>query len=224
MSKVILHQWNISPYCAKIRKVLEFKKINFVTKDYNGLLALQAGKLTEVGKLPVLEINGQMIQDSREITKYLESNFPEHSLRVNDPSLDSQVHLLEDWADESLYWYEIYFRFVNKESFKRAWSYICEGRPLWEKLILAKPVRKQYIAAVKSQGLGKYSEEFVVSRFEKHLDSLNQRLKDNEYLVGDKKTIADIAVASQLQEIHRTNPIGAKYSNYPKLAQWLEKV
>ena len=58
---------------------------------------MQASKLTDVGKLPFLEINGYKIQDSRKIIEYLEKHFPEHSLKINVHNLDSEAHLLEDW-------------------------------------------------------------------------------------------------------------------------------
>ena len=34
---VVLHQWLISPFCGKVRRILEHKGLAFDVVDYNGL-------------------------------------------------------------------------------------------------------------------------------------------------------------------------------------------
>jgi arsenate reductase-like glutaredoxin family protein len=36
MPEVILHQWEISPSCGKVRKLLRHKGIAFSVRNYNG--------------------------------------------------------------------------------------------------------------------------------------------------------------------------------------------
>ena len=52
---IVLHQWLISPFCAKVRKALVAKGLAFEVRDYNGLLAAKAKRLSKAGKLPVLD-------------------------------------------------------------------------------------------------------------------------------------------------------------------------
>ena len=70
MTNIVLHQWEFSPFCTKIRKVLDYKGINYSCVNYNGLRSLKARTLSKAGKLPVLEVNGQFIQDSRLILNW----------------------------------------------------------------------------------------------------------------------------------------------------------
>jgi glutathione S-transferase len=64
MTNVILHQWDISPYCRKVRKALRLKGIPYRIVDYNGMQVRQAGRLAPSGKLPVLDWDGQRVADT----------------------------------------------------------------------------------------------------------------------------------------------------------------
>lgn len=57
MSTVVLHQWEISPFCKKVARMLQFKGIAFETVNYNGVLGAKVPRLSKVGKVPVLDIN-----------------------------------------------------------------------------------------------------------------------------------------------------------------------
>ena len=106
----VLHQWEISPFCGKVRRILQAKEIAFQSKNYNGMLVPFAANLSGVGKLPVLDINNERIADSRVIARYLESEFPDRtSLIPVDEQEKVQMTVYEDWADSSLYWYNFYF-------------------------------------------------------------------------------------------------------------------
>ena len=39
---IVLHQWAISPFCGKVRRILEHKGLPFEVVDYNGLRARKA--------------------------------------------------------------------------------------------------------------------------------------------------------------------------------------
>ena len=62
MSQAILHQWEISPFVKN--KALQHKGISYQVVNYNGILGSKVPRLSKVGKLPVLDINGQRLQDS----------------------------------------------------------------------------------------------------------------------------------------------------------------
>jgi glutathione S-transferase len=47
MATIVLHQWEISPFCGKVRKMLHIKGLAYETVDYAGLRAVRAAKLSE---------------------------------------------------------------------------------------------------------------------------------------------------------------------------------
>ncbi|WP_228149159.1 glutathione S-transferase N-terminal domain-containing protein, partial [Acinetobacter baumannii] len=46
MSDIILHQWEISPFCQKVARALKFKGIPYETINYNGILGAKVPLLT----------------------------------------------------------------------------------------------------------------------------------------------------------------------------------
>ena len=127
-SAVVLHQFEISPFCQKVAMALRFKGIEFSTVDYNGLQAAKAQGLSKVGKLPVLDINGQRIQDSTRIARYLDDAYPTlPRLYPADPARRVLAELWEDWADELLYWYEVYFRVNDAAALNEAVEISVQG-------------------------------------------------------------------------------------------------
>ncbi|MEY2864586.1 MAG: hypothetical protein RLY58_2293 [Pseudomonadota bacterium] len=223
MSQIILHQFEISPFCQKVAKALQHKGLSYQTVDYNGAMAAKAQTLSKVGKVPVLDIDGKRIQDSTTIVRYLEDTFPTlPPLYPTDPLQKAHVELWEDWSDELLYWYEVYFRVNDADALDAAVNLSVAGRPTHEKL-LAKPLLKMGLKAqLYFQGLGKMAAADVEAEFLRHLDRIELVLSATGWLVGSQKTIADIAVGTQLAEVMRTSTrMRPQILARPHLAAWL---
>src|SRR5664279_4024976 len=133
MPEIVLHQWEISPFCGKVRRILEHKGLGYQTVNYNGLRARKAAGLSKPGTLPVIDYDGQRVQDSTDIAEFLEQKHPTPALYPSDPTQRAQAHFWEDWADESLYWFELYLRFADPEPRARAVALLSEGRPAFER-------------------------------------------------------------------------------------------
>lgn len=218
---IVLHQWQISPYCGKVRKILAFKGLPYRIEEYAGLRGIKVKALSKAGKLPVLDYNGERFQDSSVIAQLLEERHPKPSLW---PAGDARyiAHLLEDWADESLYWFEIWARFCNPVSKQRAVALLCEGRPVVER-VLVSAVVSSYTKRLRTQGLGLRSDEAIQVALHEHLAALEGRLDLHEWLAGDRASIADIAVSAQLDELQRTTVLPNVFGNYPHLRDWLTR-
>lgn len=97
------------------------------------------------------------------------------------------------------------------------------GRPAWERPFLAASLKTALSLQLLAQGLGRMRREDVEAEFQRHLDRIEIVLAATGWLVGDTKTIADIAVASQLLEVQRTSPQHLGLDQRPHLGAWLEK-
>ena len=206
MSDIILHQWEISPFCTKIR------------------LSLKAKSLSPVGKLPVLEIKGELIQDSRTIIDKIEALYPEPALLPSDPELRADAELMQDWADESIYFYEISLRALYPEALEKLAGFMTEGRPGYEKVLLKPVLKKELSKAAKSQGVGRRSKTDIEQRFLFLMKQIDLKLADKTWLVGDAKSIADFALAGQLYEILRTSHVNDQLLALPNLKAWLGRM
>ena len=223
---VTLHQWEISPFCQKVARMLKFKGIEFETINYNGVLGAKVPMLSKVGKVPVLDINGQRIQDSTRIARYLDETYPDlPRLYPLDPIQKAYAELWEDWADELLYFYEIHFRVSDADSLDHAVAISAQGRPKHE-VILMKPLLKSALSfQLKMQGTGRMAKADIEAEFIRHLERIELMLSATGWLVGEQKTVADIAVASQLLEIVRTSKMwGAKINSYSNIAAWIKQI
>lgn len=226
MSKIVLHQWEISPFCQKVARMLHFKGLDFETVNYNGILGAKVPTLTKVGKVPVLDINGKRIQDSTRIARYLDEAYPDlPKLYPVHPLEKVYAELWEDWADELLYFYEIHFRINDAKALAAAVKIASEGRPVHEAVIMKPLLKAGLNMQLKMQGLGRMNKESIEQEFKLHLNRIALVLEQNNWLVGHQQSIADIAVGSQLLEIIRTNDkFGAEILSHSSIANWIDRV
>lgn len=223
MPAIVLHQWSISPFCGKVRRILEHKGLPYEVVNYNGLKARKASGLSGAGKLPVLDYDGERVQDSSDIAVFLEAKHPEQPIFPADPDLRAQARLWEDWADESLYWHEVYQRFMYPEARKRAAALLSEGRPGFERALLSGAIKSIYTKKLEAQGLGRMTTERVEEKLLEHVDMLDTLLGKRRWLVGDARTLADIAVGSQLAEIVATSHLAPEIKKRAHVTEWLAR-
>jgi glutathione S-transferase len=223
MPAIVLHQWQISPFCGKVRRILEHKGLAYEIVNYNGLRARKASGLSSAGKLPVLDYDGERIQDSSDIAAFLEQKHPEPPIYPSDPELRARAHIWEDWADESLFWFEVHQRFMYPEAREQAAASLAEGRPGFERALIARAIKRIYTRKLAAQGLGRMPPERVEQKLLGHVDTLDTLLGQRTWLVGDRRSIADIAVASQLAEIVRSSHLSPEIGKRAKLTEWLAR-
>jgi len=221
MPAIVLHQWEISPFCGKVRRILEHKGLAYEVQNYNGIRARKASGLSGAGKLPVIDYDGERVQDSSEIAAFIEAKHPDKPIYPADPLARAQADIWEDWADESLYWFEVYFRMSYPDALRRASELICEGRPGFERRLVAGAMKRMYKKKLAAQGIGKLPRDKVEAKFVAHLDAIETVLASRRWLVGDARSIADIAVQSQLAEIARTSHLAPEIDGRPHVRTWL---
>ncbi len=221
---IVLHQWEISPFCRKTALTLDHKGLAFETLDYIGLQSTKVVGLSRAGKLPVLDIDGQRLQDSTRIARYLDEHYPEHPLYPVDPIENAQAAVWEDWADESLYWFEVYFRYIDNSAMEQVLDIVCAGRPKLERIAVKAALKIDFAIKLRMQGLGRMSYDDVVTEFTLHLDRIEAVLARQDWLVGLHRSIADIAVGAQLAEVVRTSQLRDVILARPNLAKWLKRI
>lgn len=224
MVDVVLHQWEISPYCRKVRKILRLKGVSYRAENYNGLRALKAARLTPAGKLPVLDIDGRRMSDSTVIAGFLNDMRPAPALYPSDTRDAALARMIEDWADESLFYYEVYFRTQYAPALSAAAALLCAGRPAWERLILIPILKKRMRAKLREHGFAGLSREHIEASFLRHLDDLEAILAAGDWLVGTALSIADIAVSSQIDEMVRTSHLASRIRGLPNVSRWLDRL
>jgi glutathione S-transferase len=224
MAEVVLHQWEVSPFCAKVRGMLRHKGVAFSVENYHGLLAGKAAKLSPGGKLPVLDIDGRRVADSTVIARYLDERQRTPPLYPADPEQAALARIFEDWADESLYCYEIFFRAEYPEARRATVAHLSAGRPAWEQRLFAPLFTRTLRRKLKANGFRVEARAEIEASFLRYMVDLDVLLARRDWLVGDAASIADIAVAAQVGEVVRTSHLAARIRALPRLSAWLARL
>lgn len=222
---VTLHQLEESPFCDKIRRALHWKGIPYTIRELSMLQVLtRLGRVNPIRKVPALEVDGRVVADSTDIAVFLDQQWPGRPLFPRDPAERALCHFLEDWADESLYYYELRLRFTFAKNRQRWIAALLAHdapslRPLFSPLI-SRSIRQQCAA----QGVGRKPEEMVLRDLDRHLDALVAWLAGKSWLVGSGLTLADIAVCAQLRCIDGAEEGHARLSARPAIEEWMSRV
>lgn len=217
---IVLHQIEISPFCEKVRRLLSFKRRAYETREVPPTDSLRGGTV----RVPWIEHDGVVVSDSSQIARYLEEVFPEPSLWPEDPRDRALCHLLEDWADESLYFYELYFRFglrSNAPEFSRRSS---QSEPPLLRRATERAMPAFMRNVLRAQGIGRKDPARVIDDFSGLLGSLAELMGEGEWLIGDRLTLADIAVYAQLSCACDTGEGATRLADHPSMMRWMERV
>lgn len=167
---LILYGVSLSPFVRKVRACLLEKQL-----DYSMELILPRNQpdwyyaINPLGRVPALRDGDVDVCDSSIICSYLEQKFPATTaLCGNTPEEVARIRWLEKYADYEVAPLATFTVFFNRTLTKSM------GLPCDE-------------AAVQSA-----LDKLVV-----HFDYLEQQLADNDYFVGNRFTLADIAIVTQ---------------------------
>ena len=224
VDEVLLYDASDSPFCLKARVCLQVKNVPFrsVTVTLGRLRELR--RLNPLGKVPVLVQGNDVVADSSRIARHLEARYPEPELIPPDPAARAYAALVEDWADESLYWSVGAFKWLNPENRAAALATtvteIAGGllRPLVGRVLLSR-IRRRYAA----WGYTAASLDELEGRVRDGLAWLSALLGDKPYLLGRTITLADIAVFAQLAWMRRYAE-GHLLDAAPAVVAWLERL
>lgn len=220
-----LHQFEVSPFCDKVRRILHVKGQPYEIVEVPVTRTLQhMRKLSRIGKLPCLEIDGAVVPDSSEIARVLEERFPEPPLLPADPRERALCHVLEDWADESLYFYEMTLRFTVPANARRFVPQLLQHDPGWARTLLAPLVPRMMTRLTRRQGVGRKPRALLLREVERHVEALDGLLGDGDWLVGGALSLADLSVFAQMTCIRATDQGGKIVEARPAVAAWMERV
>lgn len=205
-SQIVFYDWAPSPFCMKVRGILDYKKITYKRVNPLGRATLEIRRRGKVGKVPALDIDGKMIVDSTDIAYELEKLFPERSILPLNPRERALCHALEDWCDESLYFTNLYYQWHDPEGRKnlsKAFGTSILGRFFQARYSYL--IMKQ----MKGQGTLRKSPEHVYSDLLRQVSAIEDLLKPGPFLLGSSPYLCDFALLGQLIYLGRT-PVGAK--------------
>ena len=202
MSAIVFYDWPYSPFCMKVRAILEYKGADY--RSVNQLSARRTLARRGTGKVPAVEIEGAFVTDSTDIAHAVEERFPEPPLLPSDPRERGICYAVEDWADESLYFLGLYYRWFENEGRKpiaSAFGASLKGRLAYRHYL------RLILRQLRGQGTLRKSPEHVQRDLERQLDAVEGLLTPGPYVLGERPYLCDFALWGQLNYLNRT-PFG----------------
>lgn len=164
-----------------LRSPMDFKKWNPVT-----------------GKMPVLELDGERFFDSTLILRTLDAVRPEPPLFSSDPETAARQRFLEDWSDESLYWYLMGLRWADVNA-KASTDQIAGTLPALIRPVVRLILPRQIGGQATAQGLRRLPLEVLLDEISRRFDELVWMLGDRPFFFSDRVSAADLAIFGQLR-------------------------
>jgi glutathione S-transferase len=182
----------------KVARGLQWKGLAFERVPLTDPVQLRRWS-PQTGKVPVLEIDGERVYDSTLILRRLEALAPDPSLWSPEPATAARQRLLEDWADESLYWQLMAERWCP-QSRNATLDEVAADLPGWIRPVARRtflPWRLGRGPAV--QGFGRLPRALRLDEFGAALDDLALLLGESSFFFGEALSAADLAVFVQLR-------------------------
>lgn len=197
----VLYDWPWSPFCHKVRAILEHKNVPYDRVDVFGKGLVDVWRRGS-GKVPALIVDdGSLVTDSTTIAYDLEARFPDPPIVPSDPRARAECHLLEDWADESLYFINLYYQWMTPECRPLVVRAFAKFGPTGR---LLHPLYQRRIEQqVRGQGTGRKSRAALDADLDRHLSAIEQRVTGTPYLLGDAPMLCDFAWLGQLVYLGR---------------------
>jgi glutathione S-transferase len=191
---------NVSPFVRKTRVFCGEKNLPYSLEMVNPASPPPGWReKSPLGKIPVLEHDGRIVNDSSIICAYLERLHPEPALYPKDPYENARATWIEEFVDGGV------VPIAGPQVF----------RPLALMPVLTqKPPDAAAIAA---------AEKVVREELAPLFAYLESQLGASEYFVGNRLSIADLTVGSVFVNIRHAGfpPDRAKF---PKLAAFVERI
>lgn len=207
---IILYGARTSPFVEKVYRGLLLKQLPFESHQPRSLLDLRRNNPV-TGKMPVLDLDGERFYDSSLILRALEAYKPIPALLDADPYRAAQQRLLEDWADESLYWYGMAFRWSIPANAAKTVERFHTGFPRLVRPFVKRVMPRILAAQVRAQGTGRLPPEVLQQELDGHLTTLVSLLGRGPFFFeAEQPSIADVAVFGQLSFLRAAEVTEAK--------------
>jgi glutathione S-transferase len=184
-------QFSASPFCIKAAYLLTLSKVEWARKD-----VLDPRKMP-YGKLPAILVDGKLIADSSAIQAHLESTGCDFDKGLSDMD-KATSHAFIRMAEEHMYFVLLMDRWGNDQVWPSIRDTYFSAIPALMRGFISGRLRKEILSGMKTQGLGRFSEAERLKRVEPDLVAIAARLKESQFLFGDRPTAADCSLGAML--------------------------
>ena len=223
---ITLYQFSTSPFAEKVRRALNYKGIPFDTHEVARARVAEGAyeHVSPTGKFPTIRDGDAVVCDSTDILYHLENGYGEPALLPPGSRDAALAHAIEEWADESLYFYEMTMRLTWAHNLDAALDEFAQTLPGVPKPRLRSLIVEAATRLTEAQGVGRKPREQVVRDVERHFRALDGLLDGHPWLVGDSLSIADLAVIAQVNALRYAEEAEAVLQSTRHVSGWIARV
>ena len=214
----------LSPFVEKVASAAQYKKIPFVLREPKSAGEIAKQNLV-TGKMPVAFFGDDLVYDSTFILRRFDELFPDPPLTSSDPQVAAAQRQLEDWSDESLYWYVMALRW-SRENEARTIEQLSVYLPRALRWLAGPVFRRMIGRTTKAQGLGRLPYQTLIREVGERLDDLVLLLAQRSFFYSSRPSVADFALRGQFKTGHSgaTPDFERLVSERPTLVDWMKRV
>ena len=223
---ITLYQFSTSPFTEKVRRALNYKGLDFEVHEVARPKVAEGDyqHVSPTGKFPAIQDGDRAVWDSTDIIHHLEEAHGGPSLIPSGARDAALAHAIEEWADESLYFYEMTMRLTWEHNLDAALDEFAQSLPSVPKPQLKTMIVQATTQLTQAQGVGRKPREQVVADVERHFQALDALLDGREWLVGDALSIADLAVIAQVNALCYAEEAKAALGRTSQVSPWINRV
>ena len=227
MTAVTLYQFELCPYCHKVRAGLELKGVAYRKVEVNPMNKKELPSLPASAprKVPVLDVGGAVLWDSTVILSYLDEQFPgKVRFFPEDPAARARAVEIEAWVDDAL-------TFALPTVIYGTWGEAVKAAQVTARTSNFGVLQNLMVRAGGSLVMHEVSKRILKKRgqtdgrvwLSSELDKLEAWLGEQPFVCGDALSLGDVATHGALTCIHEF-PAFAEMMKRPRLAAWYARV
>jgi microsomal prostaglandin-E synthase 2 len=227
METVTLYQFELCPFCHKVKAAMEAKGIAFTKVEVNPINKKELPPLPEGAprKVPVIQVGGKTVFDSTTIVAFLEAQQTGgRSLTPTDPALREKCDLVEKWVNDDLCQ-------VLPTVIYGTWGEAIKAAQVVAKTSNFGVVQNAMVRAGGSLIMHQVAKRIVKKRggsspaamLSAEMDKFEAWLGDQDFVCGDELSVADVAAhggMTCIEEFPAFKTIMAR----PRVFAWFERV
>ena len=227
MDPVTLYQFELCPFCHKVKAGLEVKGIPFTTVEVNPTSKKELPALPAEApkKVPVLQTNGETLFDSTTILNYLDEKFNDKvHYTPSDRDRKKRSDEVEQWVDDE-------FTFALPTVIYGTWREALRAAQVTARTSNFGPIENLKVRAggslimyaVSKRILKKHNKTDGHKWVAEDLEQFENWLGADDFIGGSEISMGDVAMHGAVSCV-RDFPIFEKIMGRPKMAAWYNRV
>lgn len=209
-AKIVLYQYEICPFCNKLKAVMDYLNISYETIEVNPLSKEELKFSPDYRKVPIMTVDGEQINDSPVIMDKIIEVIKNQG-HLNQQDMDNlmggeRCTTWLKWADEKLAVLVFPNLCATLSQSYNAFDYVNEVEK-WGLLTRLKLQLAGGVAMRLANGKikKKYGIEDEKADLIQALDTWVNEVGEANFHGGEKPNLADLAVFGVLRSVHRTD-------------------